>query len=111
MQGLIDVLPVQSLFVDFDPASFLLNEQLSTDALGLLAEHVVNFRARDAVRDFSLGRSVEVELGRGSTDWASLLGILEQKHYGGYITVDRDTESDPSTQCAEGLEFLTNLFR
>ena len=111
MKELIDLLPVQSLFVDFDPASFLLNEHSPSDALRLLAEHVVSFRARDAVRDFSLGRGVEVELGRGSTDWATLLGLLEQKHYSGYITIDRDAESDPVMQCAQGLEFLTNLFR
>jgi len=110
LKELIDFLPAQSLFVDFDPASFLLSEQSATDAMGLLAEHVVNFRARDAVRDFSLGRGVEVELGRGSIDWASLLGTLEQKNYSGYITIDRDAESDPVNQSAQGLEFLSNLF-
>lgn len=77
----------------------------------LLAEHVANFRARDAVRDFSLGRGVEVELGRGSIDWAALLGSLEQRNYAGYITVDRDAESDPVSQCAQGLEYLSNFFR
>ncbi len=111
LKALIDILPVQSLFVDFDPASFILAEQSPTDAMKLLAEQVVNFRARDAVRDFSLGRGVEVELGRGSIDWASLLGALEQKNYSGYITIDRDAEADPVIQCAQGLEFLTNLFR
>ena len=110
LKELIDYLPVQSLHVDFDPASFLLAEQSPNDALKLLSEHVVNFRARDAVRDFSLGRGIEVELGRGSIDWATLLGLLEQKHYSGFITIDRDAESDPVTQCAQGLEFLSNLF-
>ena len=110
LKELIDFLPPQSLCVDFDPASFLLAEQSATDAMKLLAEHVVNFRARDAVRDFSLGRGVEVELGRGSIDWATLLGTLEQKNYSGYITIDRDAESDPESQCIQGLEFLSNLF-
>lgn len=106
----IDALPMQSLFVDFDPASFLLAEHSAVDAMSLLAEQVVNFRARDAVRDFSLGRGVEVELGRGSIDWAALLGLLEQKNYTGYITIDRDAEANPVMQCAQGLEYLTNLF-
>ncbi|QEG24309.1 sugar phosphate isomerase/epimerase family protein [Mariniblastus fucicola] len=110
LKELIDFLPVQSLFVDFDPASFVLAEQSATGAMEILAEHVVNFRARDAVRDFSLGRGVEVELGRGSIDWAALLGTLEQKNYAGYITIDRDAESDPVSQCAQGLEYLSNLF-
>ena len=111
LKELIDFLPTQSLLVDFDPASFVLAEQSATDAMGLLAEHVANFRARDAVRDFSLGRGVEVELGRGSIDWAALLGGLEQQNYAGHITVDRDAEADPVSQCAQGLEYLSNLFR
>ena len=110
LKELIDFLPTQSLFVDFDPASFLLAEHSATDGMEILAEQVVNFRARDAVRDFSLGRGVEVELGRGSIDWAALLGKLEQKNYAGYIAIDRDAESDPVVQCAQGLEFLSNLF-
>ena len=111
LKELIDFLPVHSLLVDFDPASFVLAEHSPSDAIGLIAEHVANFRARDAVRDFSLGRGVEVEIGRGSIDWAALLGALEQKNYSGYITVDRDAEADPVSQCAQGLEYLSNLFR
>lgn len=111
LKELIDMLPIHSLLVDFDPASFVLAEHSAADAMNLLAEHVANFRARDAVRDFSLGRGVEVEVGRGSIDWAELLGALEQKNYSGYITIDRDAEADPVAQCAQGLEYLTNLFR
>lgn len=110
LKELIDYLPIQSLFVDFDPASFVLSEQSANDAMQQLAEQVVNFRARDAVRDFSLGRGVEVQLGRGSIDWANLLGMLEQKNYSGFIVIDRDAESDPVVQCAQGLEYLNNLF-
>ncbi len=111
LKGLIDELPVHSLFVDFDPASFLLADGSATDAMNLLCEQVVNFRARDAVRDFSLGRGVEVQLGRGSIDWAALLGKLEEKNYTGFIAIDRDAESDPVLQCAQSLEYLENLFR
>lgn len=110
LKTLIDFLPLHSLVIDFDPASFILSEHSATEAMELLAEHVANFRARDAVRDFSLGRGVEVELGRGSIDWATLLGTLEQKNYSGYITIDRDAQSNPVMQCAQGLEYLTNLF-
>lgn len=110
LKGLIDFLPVHSLVVDFDPASFLLAEHSPSEAMQMLAEHVVNFRARDAVRDFSLGRGVEVELGRGSIDWPTMLGTLEQKNYAGYITIDRDAETNAVVQCAQGLEYLSNLF-
>jgi sugar phosphate isomerase/epimerase len=111
LKRLIDSLATQSLFIDFDPASFVISENSPTDAMDLLGEHVVNLRARDAVRDLSAGRALEVQLGRGSVDWASLLGTLEQQNFQGFITVDRDAESDAAEQCAMGMEFLTNLFR
>jgi len=39
------------------------------------------------------------------------LGNLEEKNYSGFISVDRDADSDPVLQCAQGLEYLENLFR
>ena len=70
----------------------------------------MNFRARDGVRDLSLGRGLEVQLGRGSVDLPGLLGLLEENRYQGYITIERDSESEPVVQCAQSIEYLDNLF-
>ena len=71
----------------------------------------MSFRARDAVQDLSLGRGVEVQLGRGSVDWASLLGTLEEYNYSGFLTVERESEQNSIAEVGQAIEYLTNLFR
>ncbi len=110
LKTLIDTLPPHSLGVDFDPADFVINGFSPNDAVKILGEHVLNFRARDAVTDLSVGRGVEVQMGRGSVDWASLLGTLEEKNFTGYLTVERNAEDDSVLQCAQAIEYLSNLF-
>lgn len=111
LKQLIDSLPIHSIVVDFDPGDFLINGISPTDAMKMLSEHVMSFRARDAVQDLSQGRGVEVQLGRGSVDWASLLGSLEERGYSGYVTVERESESNSIEECGQAMEYLTNLFR
>ena len=110
LKNLIDRLPVGSLQVDFDPAALMFHNHDVSDSMKLLAEHVSHFRTRDAVEDLSQGKRIEVQLGRGSVDWAQLLGLLEEKNYDGYMTVQRDAESDAVLQCTESLQYLTQLF-
>ena len=110
LKDLIDSLPSMAIGVDFDAGQMMMNGYSANDAMKLLGEHVMNFRARDAVNDLGAGRTVEVQLGRGSVDMPTLLGILEEKHYNGYVTVERDAESDSVLQCSQSLEYLSNLF-
>lgn len=110
LKGLIDSLPPMALGVDFDPAQMVINGFSPNDGMLVLAEHVMHFRARDAVHDLSLGRGLEVQLGRGSVDLPSLLGKLEEHHYAGYLTVDRDEQADAVLQCTQSVEYLDNLF-
>ena len=110
LKGLIDALPIHSLTVDFDPADFLINGHDSSEAMKILGQHVTSFRARDAVNDTSFGNRVEVQLGRGSIDWATLLGTLEEHNYNGYLTVERESENSIQ-ECSQAIEYLTNLFK
>jgi sugar phosphate isomerase/epimerase len=110
LKALIDSLPPASVGVDFDPAEFLINGFSTEQAMRLLGAHVMSFRARDAVRDLSQGRGLEVQLGRGSVDLATLFGILEEHRYDGYIIVERNSNSDSVQQCAQAIEYLANLF-
>jgi sugar phosphate isomerase/epimerase len=111
LKRLIDVLPPMAIGIDFDPAAMMINGFSALEAMKILAPSVMNLRARDAVKDLSLGRGLEVQLGRGSVDLPGLLGILEEHHYNGYITIERDTQTDAVLQCAQSLEYLDNLFR
>ena len=110
LKGLMDSLPPMTLGVDFDPGEIIINGFSAEDSLKALGSHVMNFRARDAVRDLALGRGLEVQLGRGSVDMPGLLGVLEENGYSGYITIERDSESECATQCAQSIEYLDNLF-
>ena len=110
LKGLLDSLPAMACGVDFDPAQMIINRLDVVAGMKLLAEHVIHFRARDAVHDLSQGRGLEVELGRGSVDLPALLGLLEEKNYNGYLTVERDAESEPVLHCGNAIEYLTRLF-
>jgi len=110
LKRLIDALPIHSLVVDFDPGDFLINGFSPTESMKILGQHVMSFRARDAVQDLSQGRGIEVQLGRGSVDWPALLGILEENNYSGFLTIERDSEQNSIEEVGQAIEYLTNLF-
>lgn len=106
---LIAALPTGTLGVDFDPGSLIINGHSPDEAMRGLAPHVVSFRAFDAVRDAS-GRGMHVQLGRGSVDFPQLFGLLEEKHYAGYVVIERRTDRDPVVSCQQTVEHLKRLF-
>ena len=99
-----------TLVVDFDPAELIIGKQDVEAAMRSLGSQVVHFRARDAVRDLSRGQGLEVQLGRGSLDLPPLLGILEENGYQGFLTVDRQPNTDGVAQCEQSLRYLENVF-
>lgn len=107
---LLRVLGPGSLFVDFDPAELMLAGEYPADSIGQLAEYVMHFRARDAVRDLSRSENVVVQLGRGSVDLAMLLATLETHNYSGYLTVQRAPGTGNEKILAEELEYLQKVF-
>ena len=110
LKELIDALPVQSLGIDFDPAELMINGHAPTETMQMLAPHVMSCRVRDAVTDLSLGRGVETPLGKGAVDWPALLGVLEQKSYGGYFTVHQENAAAPIVACEESFGYLKEMF-
>ena len=110
LKQLIDALPPMAIGIDFDPAMLIINSFSAVDAMQQLAENVMHFRARDAVRDLSQGRGLEVQLGRGSVDLPALLAKLEEHQYSGYITIERDEQADVVLQCQQSIEYLDNIF-
>jgi sugar phosphate isomerase/epimerase len=109
LANLIDALPSGMLGVDFDPGSLIINGHSPEAAMRRLADHVVSFRAFDAARDSS-GRGMHVQFGRGSVDFPMLFSILEEKHYNGYVVVERQVDRDSIASCQQTIEFLRRLF-
>ncbi len=114
LKPLIDELPNQALGVDFDPADFVIHGKDPTAGLSVLADDVRSFRARDAVIDFTSGnlvKGIEVQLGRGSVDLPAMLGKLEERHFEGYLTVERNEADNTLEQLDQSMQYLTRLFQ
>src|SRR4029077_17487927 len=106
---LIAALPPGSLGVNFDPGNLIVNNFSAADALTVLGEHVLHVHAKDGVRDLAQGRGVEVPLGRGSVDFASLFAVLEEHQYRGYFTIERENADDPLHEIGQAVEYLKSL--
>ena len=106
---LLKEVPAGGIGIDFDPAALIINNFSATEALQALGPHVRQFRARDGVRDFSQGRGVETPLGRGTADFPTLFGLLEDFSFRGYYTIDREDSQDPLTDISNAISFLQSV--
>jgi sugar phosphate isomerase/epimerase len=99
-------IPEGSLFLDLHPAKLLADGHSPSGFVSALGRHVAHVHATDGVRDFSTGRNLEVELGRGSADFPSLLGQLEEFEYRGWVTVERSDSEQIVEDVANAVRFL-----
>lgn len=111
LERLINALPEGSIGVNFDPGNLIVNSHSVDEAAQVLGKHVLHVHANDAVRDLARRRGVEVELGRGSVDFASLLALLEEHGYQGYVTIKRDNAVNAAAEIGQAVSYLTELFR
>ena len=65
--------------------------------------------AADATRDLAERRNIEVPLGRGTAEFPELLAILEEHHYGGYITIERRQSDNAIFEISQAVQYLRNL--
>ena len=107
---LLAALPDGGISVDFDPAALIINNHSASESLQSLGPYVRQLRARDGVRDFAQGRGVETALGRGTADFPTLFGMLEDFGFQGYHTIDRETASDPEAEIAAAVQFLQAVY-
>lgn len=106
---LIAALPPGSLGVNFDPGNLVVNGFSVRSALESLGPHVMHVHAKDGVRDLAQGRGLEVPLGRGSVDFAELIGGLEEQDYRGYYTIEREKSDDPVFEVGQAVKYLRSL--
>jgi sugar phosphate isomerase/epimerase len=108
---LIAALPEGALGIDFNPGNLIMNSHSVEEAAEALGRNVLHVHATDAVRDLARRRGIEVEMGRGSVDFASLLAQLEEHGYQGYITVKRERSSNAIAEISQAVEYLKEVFR
>lgn len=106
---LIHALPPATLGVAFDPGNLIINGFSASDGLNELAPHVVHVHVRDAVRDLTRGRGLEMPVGRGSVDFPQLIGALEQQGFRGYWTIVRSESNDVREEIRMALHYLRSL--
>jgi sugar phosphate isomerase/epimerase len=106
---LLQAIPNSTLGVDLHPSGLIMNGHSPQEAVAALGRNVIHVHACDAVRDFSLGRALEVELGRGTADMPALLGQLEEFGYRGWITIERRDSADPLGDVENAIAYLKTL--
>ena len=106
---LLAALPAGTLGVTFNPGNLIVNGFSASEAINVLAPHVLLVHATDAVRDLGRGRGSDVPLGRGSADYAHILGVLEEQQFHGYLTVERETAVRPQLEIAQAIEYLRHM--
>jgi sugar phosphate isomerase/epimerase len=102
----INSLPEGSLFLDLHPARLIADGHSPSAYVSALGQFIAHVHAVDAVRDFSSGRNLEVELGRGSADFPSLLGHLEEFDYHGWLTIERRDSNQVIEDAGNAVKFL-----
>ncbi len=106
---LLQTLPEGSLLVDLDPGLLVMHGHSVTEAVEQLGPWIAHVHARDGARDLALGHGVEVPLGRGSVDFEHLLGLLAERDYRGYLTIQRDQAERPQEEIELAVQFLRRL--
>lgn len=109
LAGLIAALPAGSLGITFDPGNLVVHGHSVRAALDALGAHVMHVHAKDGVRDVAQGRGVEVPLGRGSVDFAELIGSLEEHAFRGYYTIERENSPNPVFEIGQAVKYLRSL--
>ena len=106
---LLSDLPERTIGVSLDPHAQIVANQSVEETVSAIGSSIVHVHANDAVRDLSLGRGLEVTLGRGSTDFPALLGQLEEFAYREWFTIERHECDDPVTEIGDAVQYLRSL--
>ena len=107
--SLIDALPQGSLAVTLDPGNLIINGFSAQKTTQVLSQHIAYVHAKDGVQDLAQGRGIEVPLGRGSAEFPELLGILEERQYRGYLTIERENARDPYLEIQQAVQYLRSM--
>ncbi|RMF42361.1 MAG: sugar phosphate isomerase/epimerase [Planctomycetota bacterium] len=107
--GLLESLQNPTIGVAFNPGNLIVHGFYDADSIVRCGDRVLTVVARDATRDLTRGRGLEVPLGTGSADFPQILGALEQFDYRGWLLADRLNSDDPEQDLANAVKFLQRI--
>lgn len=106
--GVLDVLARERVGVNFDPGNLILyGSGDPIKALRLLAPRVMQVHVKDALPALQAGSwGTEVPVGRGTVDWAALLGGLRQCPEVTALIIECEAGTERVADVAEARRFL-----
>ncbi len=105
----IAALPEHSIGIDLHPSGLIVAGHSPIEAVETLGAHILHVHACDAVRNSATRRTTEVELGRGSADFAELLGRLTEFNYRGWATIERRESPNPIPEIENAVAYLRSM--
>lgn len=108
--ALIDGVTQGPVGIDFDPAGCVLSRQDAGATLRALHATVSHIQVRDAIGDVD-GVGREMAVGRGEVDWETILALVDEMNYRGWLTVRRTAGEDPLGDCGRAIAYLGNVCR
>ncbi|HEX3872342.1 MAG TPA: sugar phosphate isomerase/epimerase family protein [Pirellulales bacterium] len=106
---LLAALPEGLVGVTLDPGNLIVSSFAPLDVIEAVGAAIHHVHVNDAVTDVHQGRGMQVEIGRGEADFPALLAALEERHYQGYLSIERPTSHDAAGEIARAVQFLRSL--
>ncbi len=107
MKKFLDRIATGVIRVNYDPANLVMLGFEHLDAVGIIGDYIVHTHAKDGVREN--GEPKEVPLGEGSVNFPEWLKRLDAVGYGGFLTIEREVETDPVGDITKAVRFLRAL--
>ena len=105
---LFEHLPEGTIGVDLNPGNLAAAGYSPTEAIEALGPRILHVHATDGYCDLATRRGEQVTLGSGTTDFPSLLALLEEHDYRGFFTI-RPQGSDPLAAASNAVEYLRRM--
>lgn len=105
----LDRFDTGGLGVCLDPAALLLRDFDPYESTRALQGKIAHALARDARRSGAASPGEEIALGHGDIDWLSLLSVLEEVEYRGWLAISRSTGDRRAADIEAGVAFLRRL--
>jgi L-ribulose-5-phosphate 3-epimerase len=137
LKTFLDSLSTNGVSVNFDPANMVMvTGDDPVDGIKLLKDYIVHTHVKDGIRlrpvdprdvygAFGYGGGTdhekiakmvasgeyfrELPLGKGNVDFPKYLAALQEIHYEGYLTIEREVDTNPVKDISEAIQFIKNF--
>lgn len=103
----LDQMKCFGLAVNYDPGNLLVRGFDVYGGVALLGDRIVGVHVKDVLRSATtVSGYLETRMGEGELDWNRFFAAIEEIHYFGFFTVERETSNDRLDDVSQAVEFL-----